>query len=547
LPGAPKRWSRAAAVALGFCALTVAATWPLLDPRLNVVPDSDDAYFSAWRLAWFAHQLPLDPGHLFDANIFHPATATLAFSDAMLMVAAFGSPFIWLGVSPGLTHNLLLGAAFVTSMWFAYLLVRDLTRSSAAAWLAAIIFGLAPYRLAHISHLELQWVMWMPLSLWLLHRFIEAPTYRRAFAIGAAVASQTLCSIYYGVFLSLYLAAAWLALFAIHATTRRRLVLLTPLAIVPLLAVALIYGPPYSRTRAEQGARGVPELVEYSATPADFLRVPPLNWLRGTPDSGPKPDERSLYPGLAALLLAAAAFLRPVARPAWVYLGLTALSVDAALGMHGVLFPWLLEMVPLLSSLRSSARFGVLVLLSLSVLAGFGAANIFRARPRYATAIGVTATLLCLLEYWSAPVSVRPDHSHPPEAHQWLSHQPPGTAIVELPVPKGEALWLYETTYQIRSTHHWLRLVNGYSGFAPKEYRQTLEDLRAFPDATSIERLRQLTVRFVLINRAYYGEEEFNSMLARIMASPSFWPPRAFGPAEDQILIAELKDAEGLR
>jgi hypothetical protein len=508
---------------------------------MNALPDSDDGYFSAWRLAWFAHQLPLDPGHLFDANIFHPATATLAFSDAMLLVAAFGSPFIWLGASPGLTHNLLLGAAFVTSMWFAYLLVRDLTRSSAAAWLAAIIFGLAPYRFAHISHLELQWVMWMPLSLWLLHRFIEAPTYRRALAIGAAVASQTLCSIYYGVFLSLYLAAAWLALFAIHATTRRRLVLLTPLMIVPLLAVALIYGPPYSRTRAEQGARGVSELVEYSATPGDFLRVPPLNWLRGTPDSGPKPDERSLYPGMAAVVLATAAFLPPVTPLAWVYLGLTALSVDAALGMHGLLFPWLQEVVPLLSSLRSSARFGVFVLLSLSILAGFGAANIFRARPRYVTAIGVMATLLCLLEYWSAPVSVRPDQSHPPEAHQWLSHQPPGTAIVELPLPKGEALWLYETTYQIRSTHHWLRLVNGYSGFAPKEYRRTLEELRAFPDATSIERLRQLKVRFVLINRVHYTEDEFNSMLARIMASPLFWPPRAFGPDEDQILIAELK------
>ena len=311
--------------------------------------------------------------------------------------------------------------------------------------------------------------------------------------------------------------------------------------IVPLLAVALIYGPPYSRTRAEQGARGVAELVEYSATPGDFLRVPTLNWLRGTPDSGPKPDERSLYPGMAAVLLAAAAFLPPVTPLAWVYLGLTALSVDAALGMHSLLFPWLQEVVPLLSSLRSSARFGVFVLLSLSILAGFGAANIFRARPRCATAIGVMATLLCLLEYWSAPVSVRPDQSHPPEAHQWLSHQPPGTAIVELPLPKGEALWLYETTYQIRSTHHWLRLVNGYSGFAPKEYRRTLEELRAFPDATSIERLRQLKVRFVLINRVHYTEDEFNSMLARIRASPLFWPPRAFGPDEDQILIAELK------
>ena len=141
-------------------------------------------------------------------------------------------------------------------------------------------------------------------------------------------------------------------------------------------------------------------MVDYSATPGDFVRIYTLNWLRGKPDSGPKPDEREyLYPGMAAVLLAAAAFLPRDATRLAVPWDLTALSVDAALGRHGLLFPWLQQVVPLLSSLRSSARFGVFVLLSLSLLAGLGAANIFRARPRYVTAIGVMATLLCLLEY----------------------------------------------------------------------------------------------------------------------------------------------------
>ena len=377
-----------------------------------------------WRLAWFAHQFPLDPRHLFDANIFHPVAGTLAYSDAMLMVAAFGAPLIWLGVTPGVTHNILLGAAFVTSMWFAFLLVRDLTGSSRAAWISAIIFGFAPYRIAHLSHLELQWVMWMPLSLWLLHRFVATPTRRRALAVGAALASQTLCSIYYGVFLSFYLAAAWLALVALHATTRRRAAMLTPLMVVPLLAVLLVYGPPYSRTRAEQGARDVAEIAAYSAMPADFLRVPPANWLRGRPDSGPAPEERSLYPGLAAILLAAAAFLKPVPRFAWVYLGLTVLSVDFALGMNGVLYPVLHDVVPLLSSLRSSARFGVLVLLSMSVLAGFGAARIFRGRVALRHPRSARSRPCCAWRNSGPRSACRPDQGQPTEAHQWLAHQP---------------------------------------------------------------------------------------------------------------------------
>jgi len=114
---------------------------------------------------------------------------------------------------------------------------------------------------------------------------------------------------------------------------------------------------------------------------------------------------------------------------------------------------------------------------------------------------------------------------------------------LELPMPSGDALWLYETTYQIRSTHHWQRLVNGYSGFAPQEYRQTLEDVRAFPDRRSIQRLQDLGVRFVLINRAYYSEDAFNGMMAQLMSAPSFWAPRPFGPDHDQIVIVEMKPA----
>jgi hypothetical protein len=537
------RASTTPAVLLGFAILTIAMTWPLLSPAAGVIPNSDDAYFSVWRLAWVAHQLPRDPAHLFDANIFYPATGTLAFSDAMLLVSAIGAPAIWLGMSPPFVHNLLIGAAILSSMWFAFLLVRDLTRAAAAAWIAAIIFGFAPYRVAHIGHLELQWIMFMPLGLWLLHRFAATPTPARALAVGGAVAGQTLCSIYYGVFLSLYVGVAAIILIALHASTRRRTVALTPLMAIPLVAVLAIYGPPYSHTRQQHGARNISEITTYSATPSDFLRVTPNNRLRGRFDRGPVPDERSLFPGTATLILATAAFVPPVAPSAWMYLALTAFSFDAALGMNGILFPLLHQVAPPLTSLRAPARFGALVLLSLSVLAGYGAAKIIAGRPRAATAFAAIATIWCLAEFWCAPMGVRLNQEPPTEAHRWLSSQPPGTVVVEMPVPRNDALWLYETTYVIRSTHHWQPLVNGYSGFAPREYIQTLDNLRGFPDERSIRRLRALGVRFVLLNRASYTGEEFTELIAGVTGSPAFWPPRSFGDADNQIVIVELKAA----
>jgi hypothetical protein len=535
------------AVLLGFAILTIAMTWPLLSPAAGVVPNSDDAYFSVWRLAWVAHQLPRDPAHLFDANIFYPATGTLAFSDAMLLVSVVGAPAIWLGVSAPFVHNLLMGAAILSSMWFTFLLVRDLTRSAGAAWIAAMIFGFAPYRMAHLGHLELQWTMFMPLGLWLLHRFAATPTPPRALAVGGAVAGQTLCSIYYGVFLSLYLAVAAIVLLALHAPTWRRAVAITPLVAIPLVAVLAIYGPPYSQTRQQHGARDVSEITTYSATPSDFLRVTPHNRLRGRFERGPAPDERTLFPGTATLILATAAFVPPVAPSAWLYLALTAFSVDAALGMNGILFPLLHEVAPPLTSLRAPARFGALVLLSLSVLAGYGAAKVIAARPRAATAVVCMATLWCLVEFWSAPMGTRLNLEPPTEAHRWLSSQPPGTVVLELPVPRTDALWLNETTYVMRSTHHWQPLVNGYSGFAPDEYIHTLDHLRGFPDQQSIERLRALGVRFVLLNRVFYTGEEFTELVSRLTGSPAFQPSRSFGDGDNQIVIAELKESPATR
>ena len=67
--------------------------------------------------------------------------------------------------------------------------------------------------------------------------------------LGAALAAQVFCSIYYGLFLACYLAIAWLALMPFEKA-KGRIAAATAFAIVPLLLVALIYGPPYARTRA---------------------------------------------------------------------------------------------------------------------------------------------------------------------------------------------------------------------------------------------------------------------------------------------------------
>ena len=120
----------------------VVMTWPLASFSSVAIPNSDDAYFSIWRLAWVAHQRPKDPWHLFDANIFYPDTGTLAYSDAMLFVGLVGAPFFWAGLEPAHIHNGLLILAMALSAFAAYRLALRLTKSEPDSILAAVVFAL---------------------------------------------------------------------------------------------------------------------------------------------------------------------------------------------------------------------------------------------------------------------------------------------------------------------------------------------------------------------------------------------------------------------
>lgn len=537
----PFAWRDAAALA-ALAVLAVVMTWPLASPAGPiVVPDMDDAYFNIWRISWVAHQLVRHPAALFDANIFYPATHTLAYSDAMLLVGLAGAPFIWAGAPPAAVQNGLMVTAFVTSAWATYALARRLTADRGAALVAATIVGFAPYRFAHLAHLELQWLGWMPLALLALHALVERPRIATGLALGACLAGQLLCSIYYGVFLILFVSVAWIFLVVAHGW-RERLLISTAVAALPLALVAGPYLLPYAASRSAHPPRTPSEIAEYSATPADYLRVPSFNALRGGAD-GQAPEERALYPGAVAIALALLALVAPRTRTTWVYVGLTVVAFDASLGANGLTFRALQALVPPLGNLRAPARFASLGLVALAGLAAMGTVRLkaLAARPAAGHAAVAIVLTLCLVEYWSRPLPTRVVATAPAPADRWLAGLPDDTVILELPVPKVSQLWGWETSHELQSTHHWRNLVNGYSGFLPRSYGHTLALMETFPDGPSIARLRHLSVDYVVVRRRYFSADGYARLCATLIALPDFATPQVFGEGLDEAAIFRLR------
>src|SRR5262245_12371975 len=101
-----------------FATLAVAHTWPLATAPAELSRnDNADTGLNEWTIAWVAHELPRDPLHLFDADIFYPDRNTLAYSEHLFVPAMMGAPLLELGASPVLTYNVLLLAGLTLTGW----------------------------------------------------------------------------------------------------------------------------------------------------------------------------------------------------------------------------------------------------------------------------------------------------------------------------------------------------------------------------------------------------------------------------------------------
>jgi len=187
------------AAILTYTALSIVLTWPLASGITGDVPgDLGDSLLNMWILGWGAEHVPrLLTGAMswqafWNANIFHPEPLALTFSEHLFGQTLQILPVYWLTGNVILCYNLLFISTFALSAFGTYLLVRDLTGNRMAAFVAGLVYGFLPYRIASVPHLQVMSSQWMPFALYGLNRFVTLSSLPRRSSLEAGRAKAGL-------------------------------------------------------------------------------------------------------------------------------------------------------------------------------------------------------------------------------------------------------------------------------------------------------------------------------------------------------------------
>ena len=144
---------------------------------------------------------------MWNAGFFAPTPLSLTFSEHFVPQALQGLPVYLAGGDILLAFNLVFLATFTLSGLGTFLLVRELTGSARAAFVAGLFYAFFPYRLNQLPHLQTLSSQWIPFALYGFRRHFDTGRWLPLAGGTAAFVVQGLSSGYYLFFVAPVLAA----------------------------------------------------------------------------------------------------------------------------------------------------------------------------------------------------------------------------------------------------------------------------------------------------------------------------------------------------
>ncbi len=512
-----------------YSVLAVAATWPLVRYLGTHVPGSAtwafDEYTFIWNSWWLRYSLfDLGQNPLYSTHTFYPLGISLVLYTYNLFNALISlplQPFLSLPAISNLTFLL----ATVLSGYGVFVLVETLLdparggmeNGERAAWerqgsassvylaafLAGLIYAFGSYRLVYaaIGHYDMWSTAWIPFYALYLFRTIRERRLRNAVLAGIFLVLSLLSEMIFGVFLGMIT----IIVLAFVAGRRGReevaggwsslLGRLVVLALVTTVLYLPVLVPVVGEMFGGYELAGWGDAEKLSVDLAGLVTPTALHplggdWvetLRQTQEGTSRfRDVNTVFlgwTGLALAVVGAVRYRRRVA--AWItgFVVFAVLSLGPLLQINGrsifdldgllvnVPLPFIaLHYLPVVKANRVPNRFSVVLMLSLAVLAGFGAywllAKLRRSRARVAVIASAGGTLLLaaliMFEHWSVPLPLT--DARIPAVYEQIAEEPGDFTIFQLPMGWRNSFGVQgaeNTRTQYYQTYHHKRLLSG--------------------------------------------------------------------------------------
>jgi len=252
-----------------------------------------DPLLNMWTLSWDTTTLLHAPTHLWQAQLLYPNNLTLSYSENLLGEVIFFAPFFLITHNPVLSYNMTFYITFLLCGTNMYFVARHYTGKRLAAFVGALIYAFAPYRLGQIDHIHVIAGEWIPLAFLYLDLSFQQGRWRHWSLFALFFLLQLLSSIYYGIFLSYTLVAYVLFRYTWPFLTRLRKDKLAylryfftrigkPVVVFGVMFVILILlMAPYLASLHSGLERTLNQTSSFSAFIRDFAFTAPFNRLHG--------------------------------------------------------------------------------------------------------------------------------------------------------------------------------------------------------------------------------------------------------------------------
>lgn len=494
----------------------LSTTLPFGDARLNM-----------WIMSWNNHILVTDPLNYFNANIFHPYSCTLAFSEHLFVPSLIAWPFNFISGNPLIGYYFVIFFSFFCNFWFMYLLVREYGFSSPVSYLASVFFAFSisfvGEAYAHIQTLQFYWSL---AAFLFFRKWMLSDRFRFLGAFFVCVLGQALSGWYlWSFFLLLFFIGILFPFFraGVGITWRR----LLKLGVVFFIAGIILI--PFTAPYLNKALHTAPEKSSYaSVSLTSWLKPPPgtfwadvfrlkYKWFLAN----------YLFPGYSLLICAIAGFIIPRGKKSekrgikFYSIIIILLGVTASLGtvvknpdgdtMIKLPYYYMVKFLIFLRPMRAVGRFGIIVFFAMALMGAFG---INRTVRRFSTnkkwLFCLAISLIFLLET-RINIKIASPNLGPNKVDGWLDSLPEPPVAAMLPDLTGQYLPL-NVDYQAHSVYHWSRLINGDSRYMPGDYRKIVKIMNRFPDEESVNLLKKSHVDYVVVHPRRYLFKEINAL-----------------------------------